>query len=100
MYVVITVSNRIVRLTCQRYLELEEALASSTSTYDNDEHEAYGAVVLIALQGILSMNEAQFKKCISWALSIFADMILCDDVDVRSCISEIYHKKINPLIHV
>lgn len=92
--------SRTVRLTCLRYLELEQALASSTSTYDNDEHEAYGAVVLIALQGILAMNEVQFKACIKWASPVFADMILCDDVDVRSCISEIYHKKINPLIRL
>ncbi len=89
-----------VKLTCQRYLDLENALASSTTSYDNDEHEAYGAAVLIALQGFIRMNERQFKSCYPWASTLLANMIMCDDVDVRSCVSEIYLKKINRLVPI
>lgn len=73
-------------------------MESSTSSYDTDEHEAYTTAVLLALHGIISMTKDQFSPCYSWASTIFANMILCDDVDVRSCVSEIFLKHIIPMV--
>lgn len=86
------------QLTFERYLLLEEGLESSTTSYDSEVHEAYGSAVLIGLQGVLSMDKQKFAKCYSWASIVFARMILCDDVDVRSCLSQIYITQINPLV--
>lgn len=88
---------RMVTLTFERYIKLEESLVSSTHSFAMEEHEAYGAAVLIALQGILALNAIQFKDLFSWAGSLLSSLILCDDIDVRNCLSQIYVQHVNPI---
>ena len=85
-------------MTCERYLELESQLELTTYSYHNDEHDAYGAAVLIAMHCVLGMNDAQFKKCLAWFSNTLAKMILCDDIDIRNSVCEIYLQRINPLL--
>ena len=97
--------NRIVSMACERYLTLESNLeltsitsSSSPSPYGSEEHDAYGAAVLIALHGVLAMDVKQFKNALPWFASTLAQMVMCDDVDVRSCVSSIYSQRINSLL--
>lgn len=90
--------KRIVSMACERYLSLEAILESSSTPYNSEEHDAYGAAVLIALHGVLGMDDQQFQNCLPWFASTLSRMVMCDDVDVRSCVSTIYSQRINPLL--
>jgi hypothetical protein len=91
--------RRMINIACEKYLALEEHLSSSTSeSYDHDQHDAYGTAVIIALRGVLNMDRGQFHKFTPWFLGVLAKLILCDDIDVRSFVCDIYLKHVNPLI--
>lgn len=91
-------------MSCERYLELEEFLSklspNPTESYDHDQHDAYGTAVIIALRGVLSMSAGQFYCLHDWFLNIQAKLILCDDIDVRNFVSEIYIKHVHPLVRM
>ncbi len=90
---------RMTNVACQRYLVLEERLSSSNSeSYEHDQHDAYGTAVIIALRGVLNMSKEQFQRCLSWFVEILAKLVLCDDIDVRCFVSDIYLKQINILL--
>ncbi len=85
-------------MTCERYLILEEGLEASIDPFLSEEHDAYGAAVLIALHSFLAMTPDQFLTTIPWFSETLSKLILCDDIDVRSCVSDIYKLRINPLL--
>lgn len=87
-----------VSLTCSRYLYLEHTLGHTEDSYDHEQHEAYGAAVLIALHGIMSFTPHQFKRFFPLFSEILTKLIICEDIDVRSCVCDIYHAHINPLV--
>jgi hypothetical protein len=93
--------HKMVVMTCTRYLDQEQALKQSLETPDVfqiEQHEAYGAAVLISLHGIVAFSQAQFNKLSPIFLDILAKMTVCDDVDVRNCVSQIYLERVNPML--
>jgi hypothetical protein len=93
--------HRIVVMTCTCYLDQEQALKQSSDPQDPfeiEQYEAYGAAVLASLNGIISFSQAQFNKLSPIFLDILAKLTVCEDIDVRNCVSKIYLDRVNPML--
>ena len=65
-------------------------------SFAGSAHLAYTPVALILLKGILDFSNSQFSNNSSWLVPILSQLILCNDVNIRFCVSNIYSKHINP----
>ncbi len=67
-------------------------------SFAKEKHHAYKASVLLALNSILKFTPAQFKSNAIWLTGFLCRLIVCESLEIRLCIREIYRTFMNPLI--
>ncbi len=102
----------------QRYVVHEEELLrkhSDDDTSDDEEgavdasvmrldafarlrHEAYSTAVIIVLGGVLDFTPGQFDAEREWLTPFLSRLVVCESLEVRLCVREIYRIFVNPII--
>lgn len=67
-------------------------------SFAKEKHHAYKASVLLALNAILMFSPIQFKQNANWLTGFLCKLIVCESLEIRLCIREIYRTFVNPLI--
>lgn len=67
-------------------------------SFVNEKHNAYRSSVLLALNSILKFTPTQFSVNVDWLTGFLCRLIVCENLEIRLCIREIYRTFVNPLI--
>lgn len=94
---------RIGSLVLRRFIALDfESHSPSASPvagmFTQQHKEAYIPCVIAILQGIVGFSKAQFARNKVWVVSLLSELVLCDDKEVRLCVSQVYITHVNPLL--
>ena len=66
--------------------------------FARSRHSAYKVSVVIVLGGILDFSKEQFANNLEWIVPLLSRLIVCETLEVRLCVREIYRLFVNPLI--
>ncbi|KAJ1434054.1 hypothetical protein B484DRAFT_477107 [Ochromonadaceae sp. CCMP2298] len=61
-------------------------------------HAAYKSPALIVLEGMLDLTHEQFQTNKSWVVPLLTRVIICDDIEVRSCVRQIFQSFVTFLL--
>lgn len=67
-------------------------------SFAKEKHHAYKTSVLLALNAILKFTPVQFRLNANWMTGFLSRLIVCESLEIRLCIREIYRTFVNPLI--
>jgi hypothetical protein len=62
------------------------------------KHDAYKSPTLIVLEGVMDFTHAQFQNNLSWIVPLLSRLIVCEDIEVRLCVRQIYQSFVNFLL--
>jgi len=61
-------------------------------------HDAYKSPVLIVLEGMMDFTHDQFQCNLSWIIPLLSRLVICEDLEVRVCVRQIYQSFVNFLL--
>ena len=70
----------------------------SMSEFLRQKHQAYKSPALIVLEGIMDFSHTQFQAHISWIVPLLSRLVVCEDLEVRVCVRQIYQSFVNFLL--
>lgn len=70
----------------------------SMAEFARQKHEAYKSPALIVLEGMMDFTHEQFQRNLGWIVPLLSRLIICDDVEVRVCVRQIYQSFVNFLL--
>lgn len=109
-------------MVLQRYLRFEEEAVRRQTDEDTSEeeeeeesaptdssvlkmnafarhrHEAYEPCVVALLGGVLEFSPAQFAQNLAWVAPLLSRLVICESLEVRLNVREIYRVFVNPLV--
>lgn len=62
------------------------------------KHDAYKSPALIVLEGMMDFTHEQFQSNLGWIIPLLSRLIICEDVEVRVCVRQIYQSFVNFLL--
>lgn len=66
--------------------------------FARQKHDAYKSPALIVLEGMMDFTHEQFQRNLGWIVPLLSRLIICDDVEVRVCVRQIYQSFVNFLL--
>jgi hypothetical protein len=70
----------------------------SMSDFLRQKHDAYKSPTLIVLEGLCDLTHAQFQRNLSWIVPLLSRLVICEDLEVRLCVRQIYQSFVNFLL--
>ena len=70
----------------------------SMADFLRQKHEAYKSPALIVLEGMMDFTHQQFQANLGWIVPLLSRLIICEDVEVRVCVRQIYQSFVNFLL--
>lgn len=70
----------------------------SMADFLRQKHDAYKSPALIVLEGMMDFTHAQFQNNVSWIIPLLSRLVICEDVEVRVCVRQIYQSFVNFLL--
>lgn len=70
----------------------------SMAEFARQKHEAYKSPALIVLEGMMDFTHEQFQRNLGWIVPLLSRLIICDDIEVRICVRQIYQSFVNFLL--
>lgn len=70
----------------------------SMAEFARQKHDAYKSPALIVLEGMMDFTHDQFQRNLGWIVPLLSRLIICDDVEVRVCVRQIYQSFVNFLL--
>lgn len=61
-------------------------------------HESYKSPTLIVLEGMMDFTHQQVQNNLTWIVPLLSRLIICEDIEVRLCVRQIYQSFINFLL--
>ena len=61
-------------------------------------HEAYKSPVMIVLEGMMDFTHEQFQSNLVWIVPLLSRLVICEDLEVRLCVRQIYQSFVNFLL--
>jgi len=61
-------------------------------------HESYKSPAMIVLEGMMDFTHVQIQNNLTWIVPLLSRLIVCDDIEVRLCVRQIYQSFINFLL--
>lgn len=91
---------RMCTMAYEAYVKLDELTTNSDAEDDiNIEVKlAHAPGILIMLQSLLQISEAQFRRNISWIAPMMSSLSVCDDRAIRKAVQLLYVKHLNPAV--
>jgi hypothetical protein len=75
-----------------------DGLVAGVAELHRLRHTAYKSPALIVLEGMLDLTHEQFKMNKSWVVPLLTRVIICDDVEVRLCVRQIFQTFVTFLV--
>jgi hypothetical protein len=66
--------------------------------FHQQKHQAYKSPVMIVLEGMMDFTHEQFQSNVSWIIPLLSRLIVCEDIEVRVCVRQIYQSFVNFLL--
>lgn len=70
----------------------------NVAEFPREKHHAYKSPALIVLEGMMDFTHDQFQRNLGWIVPLLSRLIICDDVEVRVCVRQIYQSFVNFLL--
>lgn len=70
----------------------------NVAEFAREKHDAYKSPALIVLEGMMDFTHDQFQRNLGWIVPLLSRLIICDDVEVRVCVRQIYQSFVNFLL--
>lgn len=70
----------------------------SMAEFLRQKHDAYKSPTLIVLEGLMDFTHAQFQNNLTWIIPLLSRLVICEDVEVRVCVRQIYQSFVNFLL--
>lgn len=70
----------------------------SMTDFLRQKHDAYKSPTLIVLEGLCDFTHAQFQNNLSWIVPLLSRLVVCEDIEVRLCVRQIYQSFVNFLL--
>ncbi len=76
------------------------AVMRMVANFSKARHEAYKPSVLILLRAVALYSTHQFAENVNWLAPLLSRLVVCEDLEVRLCLRDIYRGNVSPLIIV
>lgn len=70
----------------------------SMADFLRQKHDAYKSPALIVLEGMMDFTHSQFQSNVSWIIPLLSRLVICEDVEIRVCVRQIYQSFVNFLL--
>lgn len=70
----------------------------NVAEFAREKHDAYKSPALIVLEGMMDFTHEQFQRNLGWIVPLLSRLIICDDIEVRVCVRQIYQSFVNFLL--
>lgn len=70
----------------------------SMTEFLKKKHDAYKSPTLIVLEGLCDFTHAQFQSNLTWIVPLLSRLVVCEDLEVRLCVRQIYQSFVNFLL--
>ena len=70
----------------------------NVAEFAREKHDAYKSPALIVLEGMMDFTHEQFQRNLGWIVPLLSRLIICEDIEVRVCVRQIYQSFVNFLL--
>ena len=70
----------------------------SLEDFWKQKHEAYKSPALIVLEGMMDFTHEQIQNNLTWIVPLLSRLVICEDIEIRLCVRQIYQSFINFLL--